>query len=71
MTDLKIINTGPDEMLQFGSSLLAKGLKCRIPYILEYMYSKTYLKRLLKKKTKNWFQDRLSLNTGQNYCRML
>ena len=34
-------------------------------------YSKTCLKRLLKKKTKISFQDRLSLNAGQKYCRML
>ena len=30
-----------------------------------------FLKRPLKKKTKNGFQDRLSLNAGQKYCRML
>ena len=35
------------------------------------MYSKTCLKRPLKKKTKIGFQDRLSLNAGQKYCRML
>ena len=35
------------------------------------IYSKTCLKRPLKKKTKNGFQDRLSLNAGQKYCRML
>ena len=34
-------------------------------------YSKTCLKRPLKKKTKNGFQDRLSVNAGQKYCRML
>ena len=34
-------------------------------------YSKTSLKGPLKKKTKNGFQDRLSLNAGQKYCRML
>ena len=33
--------------------------------------SKTDLKRPLKKKTKNGFQDQLSLNAGQKYCRML
>ena len=33
--------------------------------------SETCLKRSLKKKTKNGFQDRLSLNAGQKYCRML
>ena len=32
-------------------------------------YSKTGLKRPLKKKTKIGFQDRLSLNAGQKYCR--
>ena len=35
------------------------------------IYSKTCHKRLLKKKTKNGFRDRLSLNAGQKYCRML
>ena len=34
-------------------------------------YSKTCLKRPLKKKTKIGFQDRLSLNAGKKYCRML
>ena len=29
------------------------------------------LKRPLKKRQKNGFQDRLSLNAGQKYCRML
>ena len=37
----------------------------------EEEYSKTCHKRPLKKKTKNWFQDRLLLNAGQKYCRML
>ena len=35
------------------------------------IYSKTCLKRPLKIKTKNGFQERLSLNAGQKYCRML
>ena len=34
-------------------------------------YSKTCLKWPLKKMTKIGFQDRLSLNAGQKYCRML
>ena len=39
---------------------------------LNYEYSKTCLKRPTKKKTKNCgFQDWLSLNAGQKYCRML
>ena len=36
-----------------------------------YMYSKTCLTLPFKKKTKMCFQDRLSLNAGQKYCRML
>ena len=37
-----------------------------------YMYySKTCRKRPLIKKTKIGFQDQLSLNAGQKYCRML
>ena len=41
-----------------------------LTYFLTY-YSKTCLKRPLEKKTKIGFQDRLSLNAGQTYCRML
>ena len=37
----------------------------------EYMYSKTCLKRPLKKNTKIGFQYRYSLDAGQRYCRML
>ena len=35
------------------------------------MYSKTSPKRPLKQKNKIGFQDRLSLNASQTYCRML
>ena len=34
-------------------------------------YSKTCVKQLLSKKLKIVFQDQLSLNAGQKYCRML
>ena len=34
-------------------------------------YSKTCVKRPLSKRLKNGFQDQLSLNAGQKYCRML
>ena len=34
-------------------------------------YSKTCVKRPLKKETNNDFQGQLSLNAGQKYCRML
>ena len=35
------------------------------------MYSQTCVKRPLKNITKIGFQDQLSLNAGQKYCRML
>ena len=35
-----------------------------------YTYSKTCLKRPLSKRQKISFQDQLSLNGGQKYCRM-
>ena len=34
-------------------------------------YSKTCVKRPLSKRPKSGFQDQLSLNAGQKYCRML
>ena len=37
----------------------------------QFIYSKTCLKRPLKKKTKIGFQDWLLLIAGQKYCRML
>ena len=39
--------------------------------VLYLPYSETCLKRPHKKKTKIGFQDRLLLNAGQKYCRML
>ena len=38
---------------------------------LNYKYSKTCVNRPLSKRPKTGFQDRLSLNAGQKYCRML
>ena len=38
---------------------------------LVFVYSKTYVKRPLSKIPKIGFQDQLSLNVGQKYCRML
>ena len=34
-------------------------------------YSKTCVQWPLSKRSKNWFKDQLSLNTGKKYCRML
>ena len=63
----------PDPILQVwvGRSIF---LTSQIGYPLNLIvYSKTCLKRPLKKNTKNclFFQDRLSHMAGQKYCRML
>ena len=50
---------------------LGMQLKYTVSYACFNKYSKTCLRRPLKKKTKIGFQDRLSLNAGQKYCRML
>ena len=39
--------------------------------LINSTYSKTCAKRLLSKRLKIGFQDQLSLNAGQKYCRML
>ena len=38
---------------------------------LNYMYSKTHVKQPFSKRPQIGFQDPLSLNAGQKYCRML
>ena len=38
---------------------------------VHWQYSKTCVKWPLSKRPKNGFQDRLSLNAGQKYCKML
>ena len=40
-------------------------------FLCSPLYSKTCLKRPFKKKTKIGFQDQVSLDAGQKYCRML
>ena len=44
---------------------------CKKLGILKDKYNKTCLKWPLKKKTKIGFKNRLLLNAGQKYCRML
>ena len=44
---------------------------CPLHNLFENIYSKTWVKRPLSKRSKNCFQGRLSLNAGQKYCRML
>ena len=43
----------------------------KVLILVSQLYSKTCLKQPLIKDTKIGFQDRLSLNAGQKYCRML
>ena len=64
-----------DIMVKFSNKYFTDSIKVYAVYkIIAYfksLYSKTCLKRPLKKKTKIGFQDQLSLNAGQEYGRML
>ena len=55
----------------FSVYLFAIDIKNDLKFDLFTLYSKTCLKRPLKRRLTIGFQDRLSLNTGQKYCRML
>ena len=48
-------------------NLKPNGLSSPCQFDESTLHSKTHLKWPLKKKTKNWFQDRLSLNAGQKF----
>ena len=53
-------------------TVLYPNLCCKIVcYKRNALYSKTCVKRPLSKRQKIGFQDQLSLNVGQKYCRML
>ena len=39
--------------------------------LAKFKYSKTCVKQPLSKRLKTGFQDQLSLNAGQKYCKML
>ena len=43
----------------------------RLNQLYFYMYSKTYVRPPLSKRPQIGFQDQLSLNAGQKYCKML
>ena len=47
------------------------GLQSKLISVMLHVYSKTCVKWLLKKRLKICFQNQLSLNAGQKYCRML
>ena len=46
-------------------------MKCCVQSNLIWVYSKTSDKQPLSKRQKNGFQNPLSFNAGQKYCRML
>ena len=54
-----------------ASQTLKSPMLCINQCKLKSVYNKTCLKRPLKKNTIIFFQDRLLLNAGQKYCRML
>ena len=60
---------------EIGDQRTLSGLQGEVIYSRHHgsslMYSKTCLKRSLSKREKIGFQDQLSLNAGQKYCRML
>ena len=50
---------------------IVKSLASLLNYLAKSCDSKTCVKRPLSKRPKIGFQDQLSLNAGQKYCRML
>ena len=59
-------------MFTVQMNILLDTLFCTYKYTDNFtVYNKTCLKRPLKRRSKIVFQDRLSLNAGQKYCRML
>ena len=50
---------------------IVKSLASLLKYLVKSCDSKTCVKRPLSKRPKIGFQDQLSLNAGQTYCRML
>ena len=66
MQDIKSHVTLPRVM-----SLTTNDFLCLYIVIIYITYSKTCVKRPLSKRPQIGFQDKLSLNAGQKYCRML
>ena len=60
-----------DHNISINVSCLKMSLWVTLGLLPRLMYSKTCVKRPLSKQTKIGFQDQLSLNAGQQYCRML
>ena len=63
----------PPDWGKFSTGLAALvRLLYMLPAAIEHgLFSKTCVKRPLSKRLKIGFQDQLSLNEGQKYCRML
>ena len=64
-------NTPPPIKVISKTLLSCVKMSCVNARINLYWYSKTCVKRPLPKRTKNGFQDQLSLNAVQKNCRML
>ena len=60
----------PMNKYMYETKLWTHAADCKMKKKIINIYSKTCVKRPLKK-TKKVFQNRLSLNAGQTYCRML
>ena len=59
-----------DNVIVSSNKLMAKELK-QGKLLVDIKYIKTCVKRHLSKRPQIGFQDQLSLNAGQKYCRML
>ena len=53
------------------TSCTLKPVFCGVDMLLISQYSKTCVKQPLSKRPKIGFEDQISLNAGQKYCRML
>ena len=61
-----------NKMFHFELSIFRTKRNCFVQlYFTKNEYSKTYVKRPSSNRPKIGFQDQLSLNAGQKYCRML
>ena len=58
-------------ILVFNNGIVFLFNTCKSANTVQSLYSKTCLKRSFSKRPKIGFQDRLLLNAGQKYCRIL
>ena len=70
MTDRLFSSVGDAHEMVKQARQLAQVSPLDLEIDLDYIYSKTCVKQPLSKIQKIGFQDQLSLNAGQKYCRM-